>query len=389
MRKLLIAAAALLLLFIVFFAQIRLGLITALFIRDMLDGGAVSAPDRGALGWVTPAPAKKRLDVPGPGGKAIAADLYAPRGGKKRAAILLTHGIIEAGKDDPRLVRFAYSLARAGFVVLVPDLRGMKSFRIRFGDVDDIVASVRHLASLRDIVDDKKMGLMGFSYAAGPTMMAAADPSIRDRVKFVVSFGGYYDPVNVVRFITTGYYEYGREKGFLEPQPYGKWVFFMNNVDYVGNEKDRRILRQIFKNEQMELPKNAAPLVARLSPQGRYLYQLLVNKDPARTEDLVKKIDPRVRAFLTKLSMAPLVPSIRAYFIIGHGSGDPLIPYTESLRLADAVGDKSKVHAAVLRLFAHVDPAKRSFSVKEFFTVYIPSTLQFYSLVYDLLAQQR
>lgn len=381
--------AALLLLFVVFFAQIRLGFITALFIRDMLAGGAPGRPDSGALTWVTAAPAKKTLAISGPSGKAIAADLYTPAGGKRRAAILLTHGIIESGKDDPRLVHFAYSLARAGFVVLVPDLQGMKSFRIRFGDVDDIVASVRHLAALRDLVDDKKIGLMGFSYAAGPTVMAAADPSLRDRVKFVVSFGGYYDPINVVRFITTGYYEYGREKGFLEPQPYGKWVFFMNNVDYVGDESDRRVLREIFKNEQMELPQNVAPLVARLSPQGRALYQLLVNKDPARTEELVARIDPHVRGFLEKLSMAPVVPKIRAYFIIGHGSGDPLIPYTESLRLADAVPDKTRVHAVVLRLFAHVDPAKQNFSLKEFFTVYLPSTLQFYSLVYDLLGQQR
>ena len=83
----------------------------------------------------------------------------------------MTHGIIEDGKDDPRLIRFAYSLARAGFIVLVPDLKGMKSFRILFSDVDDIVASFRHLASLNDIVDETKMGLMGFSYAAGPTIM--------------------------------------------------------------------------------------------------------------------------------------------------------------------------------------------------------------------------
>jgi dienelactone hydrolase len=388
MKKFLVVLAVSLFLFVIFFSQIRLGVLTALFLRDILDGSAIRAPERGALAWVTSVPSAKQLDIPGKNGT-IAADLYRLPDDKPRAAILLTHGIVEDGKNDPRLVRFAYSLARAGFVVLVPDLKGMKSFRILLSDVDDVVASFRYLTSLKEIVDQRKMGLMGFSYAAGPTIMAAASPSIRGQVKFVVSFGGYYDPVNVIRFITTGYYEYGGEKGFLQPEPYGKWVFFMNNVDYVENDNDRVLLREIFKNEQMDTSKNTASLLARLSPKGKYLYELLVNQDPRRTEDLVKRIDPRVQNYLRKLSMAPLIPSIPAYFIIGHGSTDPLIPYTESLRLADAVSDKSKVHVAILRLFAHVDPARGGLPAKEFFTAYLPSVFRFYFLVYDLLSQQR
>jgi hypothetical protein len=214
-------------------------------------------------------------------------------------------------------------------------------------------------------------------------------PELRDHVKFVMSFGGYYDPINVIRFITTGYFEYGGEKGHLEPQPYGKWVFFMNNVDYIGNANDRKVLREIFRNEQMEMPANIAPLLKRLTPNGRYVFELLTNKDPNRTADLVRKIDPRLREYLEKLSMAPVVPEIRARFIIGHGSTDPLIPFTESLRLADAVGDKNRVHVAILRLFTHVDPSQSKFSFTEYFTVFIPSALQFYSLIYDLLSQQR
>jgi hypothetical protein len=229
---------------------------------------------------------------------------------------------------------------------------------------------------------------MGFSYAAGPTLMAAADPSIRDRVKFLISFGGYYDPINVIRFITTGYYEYDGEKGFLKPEPYGKWVFFRNNLEYVESERDRKILREIFDKEEKQTPINVGPLLKNLSPRGKALYDLLVNQDPSRVEGLVRRVDPRIQDYLGRLSMAPLIPSIRAYLIIGHGNTDPLIPYTESLRLADAVRDKSKVHVAILRLFTHVDPARSRFSTKEFLTVYLPSVLQFYYLVYDLLSQQ-
>src|SRR3989337_1118589 len=259
-KKLLLIASISLFVGVVFFPQIRLGTITALFLWDLLDDGTVHQPDHGTLAWVTPSPLVERLQI-SRGEEKIPADLYRLPDGKRRAAILLTHGIIEEGKDDPRLIRFAHSLARSGFVVLVPELRGTKAFRIRFEDVDDIVASFRFLASRKEIVDESKIGLLGFSYGAGPTLMAAAHPSIHHQVKFLVSFGGYYDPINVIRFITTGHYEYGGEKGFLQPEPYGKFVFFMNNVDYVQNERDRELLREIFKQEETRTGADVLPLL--------------------------------------------------------------------------------------------------------------------------------
>jgi dienelactone hydrolase len=389
MKKFLLTIVSLLCaLLVLFFSQIRLGFLTAFFLSDLLDESEVHVPDGGALSWVTAAPIVERLGIPGDAGT-ITADLYRVPDGEKRAAILLTHGIIESGKDDPRLVRSARSLARCGFVVLVPELKGMKSFRILLSDVDDIVDSFRYLASLKEIVDGEKVGLLGFSYGAGPTFIAAADPAIRGQVKFVVSFGGYYDPTNVIRYITTGYYEYGDEKGFQQPEPYGKWIFFMNNVNYVESARDRELLKAIFEKEEQMNREEAAPLIDDLTPRGRFLYKLLINEDPDRVDRLVKQTDPRFQRYLERLALARIVPSLQAYIIVGHGNTDPLIPYTESLRLADAVDNKAKVHVAILKLFTHVDPTRKRFSVGELITVYVPSLIKFYYLVYDLLRQQR
>ena len=39
-------------------------------------------------------------------------------------------------------------------------------------------------------------------------------------------------------------------------------------------------------------------------------------------------------------------------------------------------------------LFAHVDPSEKSYSIKDYLTVYLPSILHFYLLIYDFLSQQ-
>lgn len=368
-------------------SQVRIGVLTALFMVDLLQERSSAASDGGTLAWFTSSPSVESLQI-SRDGRTFPADLYYTEDGRKRAAILLTHGIIETGKDDPRLVRFARSLARCGFAVVVPELQGMKTFRILLTDVDDIVETFRAMASLTQTVDAEKLGVMGFSYGAGPTLIAAASPAIREQVKFAVSFGGYYDPINVIRFITTGIYEYGSERGFVQPEVYGKWIFFMNNTEYVGNENDRRVLRDIFEKESKKEKDEAARRVRDLSDRGRYLYELLNTQDPARIDDLIRQTDTTFQQYLQKISMVPIIPALKAYLIIGHGSMDPLIPYTESLRLAHAVPEKSRVHVAILRLFSHVDPSRKSDSLAEFVTSYVPSLVRFYLLIYDLLKQQ-
>ena len=54
--------------------------------------------------------------------------------------------------------------------------------------------------------------------------------------------------------------------------------------------------------------------------------------------------EPDVRDYLEGLSLRTIVPRVEARVLIGHGDTDPLIPSTESLRLADAVPDPSRVH---------------------------------------------
>jgi dienelactone hydrolase len=372
---------------LLYYSQIRLGMLTALFLVDLLREKSVQESSDGTLAWVTSSPDVQSLEI-GRDGRSFPADLYVIDDGRKRAAILLTHGIIESGKDDPRLVRFARSLARCGFAVVVPELQGMKSFRILLSDVDDLVETFRTVMSLEQVVDREKLGMMGFSYGAGPTLMAAANPAIREQVKFVVSFGGYYNPINVIRFITTGTYEYGSEKGFIQPEVYGKWIFFMNNADYVGNESDRSVLRDIFEKESKNQKDQALRRVGDLSDRGRYLYELLNTQEPSRVDDLIGQTDPTFQSYLKRISMVPVVPDLKAYLIVGHGSTDPLIPYTESLRLADAVPDKDRVHVAILRAFSHVDPSKKSVPLRDWLTTYVPSLVSFYFLVYDLLSQQ-
>ncbi len=146
-----------------------------------------------------PDPDVESVSFASPDGTMLA-DLYLPRDGHDRhAGIVLSHGVAARGKDDPRLVNFADALARAGYAALVPDFVNMRDFRVRPSDIDELVASYEYLESRPDI-DASRIGLFGFSYAGGLSVLAASDPRIADRVRFCFLLGGYYDLVSVVTY---------------------------------------------------------------------------------------------------------------------------------------------------------------------------------------------
>lgn len=319
------------------------------------------------------------------GNRVFPGDLYTVPRKEKSPALVLTHGVIESGKDDPRLVRFAATLARYGFVVLVPELREMKSLRLRMEESQDIVAAYLFLMSL-DIVDRQRAGLLGFSYGAGPTLTAAANPAIACEVKFVACIGGYFDPVNVVRYVTTGYDRYGDYTHTQPPDAYGKEVLVKNLLEHVEDDDDRAVLHREFAERPPGAWSDAPTEGSRqtdLSPAGAALKSLLLNRDPDRVVELVARCSEGVRRYLESLALRPHLARVRARLIIGHGDTDPLIPATESLRLAHAMKDQNEMHLAILQLLGHVDP-KSPGKLR----ARLSALICFYDFVQDIMKQQ-
>jgi len=338
-------------------------------------------------GWLTTRtlpPKIKEFSYHGPGGP-VMADLYLPQPERKRAGILLNHGVVDTGKDDSRLKRFAEILCRSGYVVFVPDFRGMRSFRISPSDIGEIQAAFENLIAMQEHVLPQSCGLFGFSYGAGPTISASCRPSIRHRVRFVVSFGGYYDLKNVLSFLATGQFQFQGKNYFRKPQEYGKWVFLANNLDLVQAKEDRPILREILK---VKLRDERAPIdryLPQLGAEGRNILALLFHSDPSQTESLIRKLPAPIRATMDALSVAPVLPLLKADLILAHGEDDDLIPFTETLRLARAAPDSSRVYVQLLKSFTHVDPDSRPWNVQNLISFYLPEGWKLFGLVHRLM----
>jgi acetyl esterase/lipase len=320
------------------------------------------------------------------GEKTILADVYRPPTPGRHPGIVLNHGVAETGRRDPRLVNFADALARAGYVALVPEFTNLAEFKVRPSDVDEIIASFEHLERMPDVKPDR-VGLFGFSYAGGLIVLAASDPRIADRVRFCFILGGYYDLVDVVAYMTTGKFRSDGQWVTIEPRNSGRWAFLLNSVDLIEGERDRALLAEIARAKWEDPESDVSGLVTSLGDEGSLVYALMVNEDPEKTGTLVDGLNPRIRGYFDALSLPGKMDRLKAHLIVAHGRDDNMIPYTESVLLAQNVPRGVSVHLALLESFQHMDMKLGTGRGLRGFVASLSEIRRLFSIVYDLLAQ--
>lgn len=333
-------------------------------------------------------------------GHARGADLYLPgplAGCQERcprAAIVAVPGAVPLGKDDPRLVAFATTLARAGFAVLTPDLVGFRELRVRPSDAEEIADAFNYLAGRPELAPGGRAGMFAFSYAVGPALLAALRDDIRERVRFIVGLGGYHDLPRAMRFFTTGWFEHAGEWRRIIPDDTGRMVLVYASLDYLadaraGEVSDRERFERMVELRGRDPQADLTPLAAGLSAQGKAVYALAINDDPARFPELLAGLPEAMRADLDRLNLArhDLKP-LRARLLLVHGRNDNLIPWPETLALASAVPEGRAEVFLIHRVLGHVDLSFSSVFSWRFWSEDLPDLWRLWRVI-DLLLAER
>ncbi len=274
----------------------------------------------------------------------LQADLYRPA--RPQSALLLVHGLSRAGRRQPDLARLAHLLGQQGLQVLVPQFEGLAAFRLTGQEVDDVRTALRYTATL-----NRSAGVAGFSFGAGPALLAAADvPGLR----VAASFGGYADLRHVIAYVTTGVHSFDGHRHVQPQEEYNRWKLLALLVGFVQNQRDRWLLNSIAERKLANPGDDTGEIEQALGPDGHAVLALVLNRREDAVAGLLGQLPVGARETLSRLSPLAAVPRIRARLLIAHGTADDSIPFTESLRLAAVAGDRA--HLALFESFHHTGP---------------------------------
>jgi acetyl esterase/lipase len=345
----------------------RVAVEASIFLPDMVL--QVPLPFR-PVDLISDAPKRERVTIDyesrnGP--RSIEADVYTPAHGATHVGVVFSMGAPPLALDDPRLVRIAEDSARSGVVMLMPFSDRLDELRIEPEEIDALVAEFQYVQRLPR-VDAKRVGFFGASVGGSLALVAAADPRIADDVDHVVSFGGYFDALTALGAIATDHIQYKDVDQKWKPSYHAHRVAALQIIDRLDDAGERDLLARIFVDPYFDAddyntgrghidgqPPSPEEL-AGLSPVARSSYNFLANRDPGAVADLIRTLLPAAVTELDYLSPKTSIDRVKAELFILHDRGDPVIPYTESRRLKDALGDRARAHFDELRLFEHVKP---------------------------------
>lgn len=298
----------------------------------------------------------------------VPARFYRPAGGGRRV-ILLVPGIHSMGIEEPRLTALADDLAATGHTVMTLALPDLQEYHITPDATDVLEDVVSWLSQRAEAGPDGKVGMAGISFAGGLSAAAAGRAGIRDKVAFVLSFGGHGDLPRVMRYLATG--EEVEVPGAVThpPHDYGVAVILYALADRGVVPPDQVVtlrdgVRTFLLASQLTLVSmdqaNAAFTKARdmamAMPEPARTYMGYVN------DRAVAKLGPVLVPYLEQLgvddpALSPqrAVPPAAPVFLL-HGHEDTVIPPAESILLGNTLRERgADVRVLLSRIITHAE----------------------------------
>jgi hypothetical protein len=316
----------------------------------------------------------------------IDARIYRPAAGDARRPVTLVPGVHMDGIREARLVGMAEDLAASGFTVLTVASPDLQRFRITPQSTDIIEDAALWLASGADGTvtpePDGKIGMLGISFSGGLSIVAAGRPALRDKVSYVMSFGGHGDLPRVMRYLCSGNAPAMPPLGdardivagadnvsIKPPHDYGLAVVLSGVADQVVPADQVAPLRDgiltfLLASSLDMIDKSKADVeFARARGFEHTLPEpartLMAHVNNRAVDKLGPILAPVVDALADReehsaLSPERAQPPAATVFLL-HGADDNVIPSVETVLLANHLRDKTDVRAVLTALVTHAE----------------------------------
>jgi dienelactone hydrolase len=272
----------------------------------------------------------------------VAVRLYTPDE-SLRPSVIVMPGIHAGGVNEPRLDAFARRLASTGTTVLSLPLPDLRVFHVSPRSTDVIEDAALWMTADKTLAPSGHIGLVGVSFAGGLSLVAAGRPSLRDKVRLVVSLGGHSDLPRTMTYLCTGRLPDGTVR---PPHDYGVAIILIGMIDRLVPadqvEPLRRAVLAFLNASSLDAsePGKVSHLFdeARAAAEGlpepsHGLMQLVMARDAAT---LGPKLIPYIEAAGGAAALSPdRSPATSARVFLLHGAEDNIIPSSETPLNAD------------------------------------------------------
>jgi pimeloyl-ACP methyl ester carboxylesterase len=285
----------------------------------------------------------------------IPVEVVKPARGGPWPAWLFVNGAHPGRRTEPVVTGLSRGLARAGYLVLVPDVPGLGEGTITALTLEGTVAVTSAGLRREDVAGDQ-IALIGASTGAALALLTASRPELAERVSVVAAVAPFADLERMICLATTRNYAEDGGWTVYDVTDLQRRVVARSLVATIADAHEReRLLSDLDLAEREErdaLDSLPGDLDGHTS-ETQAVLRLLRNDDAERFAELYHALPELVRALLAQLSPLGGSQAVRAPVELVVPPSDVYFPLGEAHALAAALPN---VHLTITGTLDHTRP---------------------------------
>jgi len=304
--------------------------------------------DRNLAALLTPSPRVEEERIAIVGVPDLRVTWWRPGWGDRHPGILLVNGATSLGNDDPETRRLAEALARAGYLVMLPEFPFMVAGRFDALATSQIDAAFAVLLA-RPQARPQVSGAFGFSVGGGLLLAAAARDGALAHAAYLGALGAYFDIDTYLASVIGGAQERGGKIVGWEPSVEARFRLPVAAAEALSDARDRDRVSSALANGLIGV---SGPPPPDLGPEARALWSALGATDYATALDRLRHLPSPLRQRFDDLSPRTRWASVAPPVYWLHDERDAFEPVAEAERAA-ATQHRTATRLQLTRLLSH------------------------------------
>ena len=294
----------------------------AILVADIYSSALL---DRNVAAYVTPLPR-----VTGTresfGGIEMRVTWWRPGWGDRHPALMMVNGATALGNDDPETTRLAEALARAGYLVMLPEFPFIREGTLEPRAAAIIDGAFARLLSVPE-ASGMPVGAFGFSVGGGMLLAAAGRYEALARASYVGALGAYYDIDTYLASVVTRTQLLAGAPVAWDPDPIVRLRLPLAAAGAVSDLHDRTLLEgELRANDG----RTATDPPRNIGNEAGSLWRAFGATDYDAALARLREVPPALRQVFDDLSPRTSWVDIRAPVFWLHDVGDRFEPVSEA-----------------------------------------------------------